>query len=483
MGIVVFRHQQRPRERIWIIKRVKFLPNLKCHLGLGTEAAFKQFGQFLVPARLRLDPLHHSRRIVDLFLSRASRQTLCLDAESRGLLVQFVLPAVPLRRLVAAPRGSNRYERENDGFRNLQCLNPFRFGLRSVLFRLIQLVSDFDIRSTTFTHTPPCVGKNQYLREVFHHTTTLMPVDRRHHDRIDVPMGSSGQSPIFEVLFESAEPSPFADEALAPYGNFGFPPPPNDRPWIYTNFVQSLDGIVSLLGKHASGAEIAQSRADRWLMDLLRAHADGVIMGMNTLREEQRNRGPESRGIVFQVADPGLLQFRKKLGKSRQRNIFVTRALDLDLSQFKCFDGDAVDVAIVTSPAGTERLSALKTHPHVTIIAPGTGESVDLSAAVRELRAQLGIKYLLCEGGPTLYGNLARADLVDEKFLTVSPLEIGQEVPGEQERLPSEAREGPLLRPTVFAGPGFTRETMTRWTWLSSRKSGDHQFNRYRRMR
>ena len=86
-------------------------------------------------------------------------------------------------------------------------------------------------------------------------------------------MGSSGQSPIFEVLFESAEPGPFADDALAPYGNFGFPAPPADRPWIYTNFVQSLDGIVSLLGKHASGAEIAQSRADRWLMDLLRAHA------------------------------------------------------------------------------------------------------------------------------------------------------------------------------------------------------------------
>ena len=95
-----------------------------------------------------------------------------------------------------------------------------------------------------------------------------------------------------------------ADAALAGYGNFGFPAPPADRPWIYTNFVQSLDGIVSLLGKHASGGEIAQSRADRWLMDLLRAHADGLLMGMNTLREEQRNRGPESRGIVFQVVDP-----------------------------------------------------------------------------------------------------------------------------------------------------------------------------------
>ena len=140
-------------------------------------------------------------------------------------------------------------------------------------------------------------------------------------------MASASQSPVFEVLFDHAEPAPFPDDALAPYGNFALPVPPNDRPWIYTNFVQSLDGIVSLLGKHASGGDISQSSADRWLMDLLRAHADGLLMGMNTLREEQRIRGPESRGIIFQVVEPELLRLREKLGKGRQRNIFVTRRI------------------------------------------------------------------------------------------------------------------------------------------------------------
>ncbi len=300
-----------------------------------------------------------------------------------------------------------------------------------------------------------------------------------HRDRIKLTM----DSPTFELLFDNAEPSPFADEAFAPYGNFGFPQPPPDRPWIYTNFVQSLDGIVSLLGKHASGGDIAQSRADRWLMDLLRAYADGVLMGMNTLREEQRLRGPESRGIVFQVVEPELLRLRAKLGKGRQRNIFVTRAVDPDLSRWKAFDGDAVDVAIVTSPAGAERLGKQTSHPHVAVIAAGAGETLDLRDAARKLRTDHGVNYLLCEGGPTLYGNLARADLVDEKFVTVSPFEIGQQVPPEQERLPNELETSPLLRPTVFGGPGFSRDTMTRWTWLSCRKSGDHQFHRFRRRR
>lgn len=287
----------------------------------------------------------------------------------------------------------------------------------------------------------------------------------------------------FEVLFDYAEPSAIEDPAYAPYGNLGFPSPPIDRPWIYSNFVQSLDGITSLLGQHASGGEISQSADDRWLMDLLRAHADGLLMGMNTLREEQRQRGADSRGIVFRVADPTLRELRRKLGKARERNIFVTRGADLELSRHKVFDGDVVDAAILTSPSAAERLQAQGTHPHVAIIGAGDKEQFDLARAIAKLREELGIQYLLCEGGPTLYGNLARAGLVDEKFLTVSPVETGQLVPPEQERIREEQSMPVLLRPTVFGGPGFTRERITHWRWMSCRKAGDHQFNRYRRER
>ena len=139
--------------------------------------------------------------------------------------------------------------------------------------------------------------------------------------------------------------------------------------------------------------------------------------------------------------------------------------------------------AIVTSPAGGERLRAQGNHPHVAIISAGQGESLDLPAAIAKLREELGIEHLLCEGGPTLYGTLARADLIDEKFLTVSPIEVGQLVPPEQPRLPAEEKIATLLRPTIFGGAGLTKDTMSHWQWLSCRKSRDHQFNRYRRRR
>lgn len=287
----------------------------------------------------------------------------------------------------------------------------------------------------------------------------------------------------FQVLFDDAEPCRSPDPAYAPYGNFGFPAPPADRPWIYSNFVQSLDGITSLLGLHASGGEISQSREDRWLMDLLRAHADGLLVGMNTLLEEQHIRGPASRGISFRVADPEMRRLRQTLGKGRERNILVTRAIDLDLSAFKVFDGDEVDPVVLTSPAGEARLRKQVQHNHVTIVAAGEDEQLDLASAVCKLRHQLGVLYLLCEGGPTLYGSLARLDFIDEKFLTLSPVEVGQLVPPEQERSAGEKSSPALLRPTIFGGTGFTRDSMTHWHWMSCRKAGDHQFNRYRRKR
>jgi hypothetical protein len=45
---------------------------------------------------------------------------------------------------------------------------------------------------------------------------------------------------------------------MARYGKPVFPPPPPARPWIYANFVQRLDGIVSVV-VDASGSGIGGS--------------------------------------------------------------------------------------------------------------------------------------------------------------------------------------------------------------------------------
>src|SRR5678809_1462529 len=94
----------------------------------------------------------------------------------------------------------------------------------------------------------------------------------------------------FQILFDHGERSDLLDPVYSPYGKLGFPSPPTDRPWVYANFVQSLDGIVSFLGENASGSDIAQSEEDRWLMDLLRAHETGRNLVCRLLLEKKKKK-------------------------------------------------------------------------------------------------------------------------------------------------------------------------------------------------
>lgn len=284
----------------------------------------------------------------------------------------------------------------------------------------------------------------------------------------------------FQILFDHGERSDLLDPVYAPYGKLGFPHPPADRPWVYANFVQTLDGITSLLGEFASGSDIATCPEDRWLMDLLRAHADAVLLGLGTLLLEKNLGRPRPRGPVFRIVEPALQQLRAKLRRGVERNIFVTGSGNLKLSDFAVFDGDRVETAVITSPDGAKNLLAQQaSHPHVRIIVAGQNGSVDLAAALRELTATMGIHYLLCEGGPRLYGALIRDGLIDEKFVTVSPLDAGQVIPPDQRKV---GWDQPPLRPTIFSGQGFTKAQMVRWEWISCRKVGECQFNRYRRV-
>jgi riboflavin biosynthesis pyrimidine reductase len=284
----------------------------------------------------------------------------------------------------------------------------------------------------------------------------------------------------FEILFDEGEPAAVEDAAYEPYGRLGFPVAPAGRPWIYSNFVQSLDGIVSFKGKHAAGADIARSQPDRWLMDLLRAHADAVLVGANTLLDET-DLGDRPRGPVFRIMNAELRRLRQKLGKRREMNIIVTGSAALDLSSFRVFDGELVDAVVVTTRTGAQRLAEKQLPPHLRVIVAGEDKVVDLTAAAGLLRRELGVEYLLCEGGPTLYGHLSRAGLVDEKFVTTSPVEVGQLAPPEQEKSVADVRNPSPYRPTTFHAPGFTFENAPWWRWMSCRRVADHQFSRYRK--
>src|SRR4029077_17255291 len=102
---------------------------------------------------------------------------------------------------------------------------------------------------------------------------------------------------------------------------------------------------------------------------------------------------------------------------------------------YRVFDSDQMDALILTTKAGAGRLQGRIGHERLIIA--GADKTIDLPAAMRTLRKEMSIEHLLCEGGPTLYGSMARSGLIDEKFVTVSPLEIGLFLPQKQKVAPA----------------------------------------------
>ena len=206
----------------------------------------------------------------------------------------------------------------------------------------------------------------------------------------------------FAVLFDKSELNRALPQGLLRFvGNLGFPEPPEERPWVYANFVQSLDGLVSFGGRRHSGGWIAQSRHDRWMMDLLRAHADAVLCGAQSLRLETL-AGPIPRGPVYRIVHPELARYRSEcLAKRKLIIVIVTGSGRLRPGDHRLFDSAEVEAWIATTPEGRERLGDTgKTR----VLVSGHGKAPDLGELLRRLRRKDGIGHLLTEGGPTLYG-------------------------------------------------------------------------------
>jgi len=235
------------------------------------------------------------------------------------------------------------------------------------------------------------------------------------------------------------------------YGPFGFPERRDTRrPYISSNFVMGLDGRASFreLKGRAGGKEVSRSREDRWLMDFLRAHHDAQLIGASTLREEP---GSDARGADYGIDDEQLRIYRQEtLGLDKQKIIVLTGSGDIDL-RFRLFSSPRVEPWILTSAEGEKNLrSQLKVSGQagtIKIISAGAGKRVDLAVAAQLLWKDHGIRTLLCEGGPELYGELLAEHLIDEDFRTISLQVLGK------------STDPKIARPTAYGDVSYTPES------------------------
>lgn len=183
-------------------------------------------------------------------------------------------------------------------------------------------------------------------------------------------------------------------------------PTPTGRPWVMANMVTSVDGAFAAEGR--SGG--LSGPADRATFHLLRGLADVILVAAGTARAE-RYRRPAS-DVTTQAERAGRRQ------EPAPRLAVVSRSVRIPADQ-PFLEGEGPE-PLLLHPAEAD-VSGVPTG--MTTRGRGHG-SVDLGAALASLHDD-GARLVLCEGGPRLLGQLAEADLLDELFVTVSPVLAG----------------------------------------------------------
>lgn len=284
--------------------------------------------------------------------------------------------------------------------------------------------------------------------------------------------------PPFEPLVVAATgvqvplPPPFARVLPA----IGLPDPvPTEqggrRPPFVTNFVAALDGTVRLSAAVPSSKVVALGSHHDWLLlGLLRTIAPTIVVGALPLRDYSGLQdGPTAlRALATEVG-----ALRASLGWGPIHHVVVCGSGVLPVGS-PVWGGPAT---VVTTPAGAERLS-LPAHVEV-IVDAGDGGDDEHGAQRADGTARVGAAsvarvaiertplhsphgapgFVLAEPGPGLFAELLAAGVIDEAFLTTSPVLAG-------------AAEGHLR---LTDGAAYARLDL-----ISLSRVGSHLFGRWR---
>ena len=232
-------------------------------------------------------------------------------------------------------------------------------------------------------------------------------------------------------------------------------------PILYANFVSSIDGVVAVEDTPSSGSLLSGGNTgDRFVMGLLRAVADAVLMGAGTLRATPGHRWTAQH--VFPALAADFARLRRQLGRTADPLlVVVTASGDLDPSHPALQAG-----ALVLTTADGARRARRVLPSTCEVRSISRGKAVGVRRAVEVIRAE-GHDVILSEAGPVVMGQLVRQQLVDDLFLTVSPVLAG--------RVKGDGTKG------LVEGVHLLRDHPASMRLVDARRQASHLFLRYQR--
>jgi riboflavin biosynthesis pyrimidine reductase len=220
-------------------------------------------------------------------------------------------------------------------------------------------------------------------------------------------------------------------------GPFYLSPLPERLPACHLVFVQSLDGNTGARDPQTLGG----GETDKHLIyeGLSRVSADAVLAGSSTVRGGR---------LFFSVWHPELVRLRQALGQPRHPVQIVATRRGVPIDRELLYNIPELRLVLLTAPGGIAVMrDALAERPWITPIVVDTGHT--LTDAFEQLRG-MGVQRLSAVGGRNLAAELIHAGLVQDLYLTTSPVTGGE--PG------TPMYSGPLTLQTVVRKRGTLQE-------------------------
>jgi riboflavin biosynthesis pyrimidine reductase len=268
--------------------------------------------------------------------------------------------------------------------------------------------------------------------------------------------GTKGKFSGLEVLFEKGDlPSWELPPKLRQLygGSAGF-----EGQALYANFVSTIDGVAALPETKDSPEIISGgSEADRLVMGLLRALSDAVVIGAGTMRNAVGHLWIPD--YIYPELKDEFSSLRRSLGKQPHPQLIVVTGKGNIPADHPALERGAL---VVTTKAAGEQL--VKQIPKASRVVTLTDGPRIEPGQLREFLVTQRFQHVLSEAGPRLFTQLLDAGVMDELFLTYSPLLAGR---------------GEEMRPGIVNGLELLPDGKKSSQLLSVRRSDSHLFLRY----
>ncbi|MFI5716920.1 pyrimidine reductase family protein [Nocardia sp. NPDC051750] len=193
-------------------------------------------------------------------------------------------------------------------------------------------------------------------------------------------------------------------------------PAAREESWLRVNFVSSIDGAVTGSG---GVSEVLGTPADKRVFHLLRELAEVVLVGAGTVRAENYG-GAQTDARLRRTL------YARGVGGHPEGDpppiAIVTASAGVDPEHRAITTARTPTLILTTAAASAARKRALAEAGADVI---EVGDHVIAPQALPGVLAARGLRRVLCEGGPQLFGSLAGAGAVDELCLTTAPLLTG----------------------------------------------------------